>query len=85
MTESMAEVGVYGQTAETIARNARAGQQQALRANIPAIQERIAAGGSRVGSIGEGGQAAQDALVRPRQADRAGVNASYGVIPASPA
>lgn len=61
MTEDLMEKGAFGDTAETIMKGQRAKTEEALRANIPAIQQRI--GGGQVVQRGEGAAAAQQALV----------------------
>ncbi len=61
MTEDLMEKGAFGDTAETIMKGQRAKTEEALRANIPAIQQRI--GGGQIVQRGEGAAAAQQALV----------------------
>lgn len=60
MTEDLMEKGAFGDAAETIMKGQRAKTEDALRANIPAIQQRI--GGGQVAQRGEGAAAAQRAL-----------------------
>ncbi len=61
MTEDLMEKGAFGDAAETIMKGQRAKTEEALRANIPAIQQRI--GGGQIVQRGEGAAAAQQALV----------------------
>ena len=81
MFESLAEKGAYGETAGAIIRNARSGQQEALRANVPAIQERI--GGGQVTERGQAGQAVQQTLVNARNAERQAVDSAYNAARAT--
>lgn len=62
MTESNAASSVYGENAERIMSGHRAGQQAELRANVPAIQQRLAGGQPTVMGQGDAGEAAQRAL-----------------------
>ncbi len=75
MFESLTEKGAYGETAGAVMRNARSGQQEALRANIPAIQERI--GGGQVTERGQAGQSVQQRLVAERAGERQAVDQAY--------
>lgn len=77
MTENLMLKGAYGQAAEDRLRNFTVEQQQALRANAGAIQDRLAGGNATVLEPGQGGEVAQTALVGMRNAERAGVNEAY--------
>jgi hypothetical protein len=85
MFESLAEKGAYGQMAENTMRNFRAGQQDAVRANVPAIQGRISGGAPQVLERGQAGAQAQTALTTMRGAEKAGVDAAYEAARKAPA
>ncbi|WP_169054903.1 hypothetical protein [Azospirillum sp. TSA2s] len=77
MTENLMLKGAYGQAAEDRLRNFTAEQQQALRANAGAIQDRLAGGNATVLESGQGGEVAQSALVGMRNTERRAVNEAY--------
>jgi hypothetical protein len=66
-------------------RNFRAGQQDAVRANVPAIQGRISGGAPQVLERGQAGAQAQTALTTMRGAEKAGVDAAYEAARKAPA
>lgn len=61
MTEDLMEKGAFGDAAENIMKGRTSQTQEAIRENIPAIQQRL--GGGQVVQRGEGAAAAQRALV----------------------
>lgn len=75
--EDAARAGAYGEGAESLLSAQQAAQQQAIRQNIPAMQERIAQGAPLLGAAGEGGAAAQASLVARREAERKAASALY--------
>lgn len=77
MFESQAAKDVYGQAAGVPMRTAFDAQQEALRQNMPAVQSRIAGGQARVGELGQGVQATQDALSTAERASKGSVNRLY--------
>lgn len=77
MFETQAAKDVYGQNAGAPIRQAFDAQQDALRANVPAIGERIAGGQSRVHELGQGTQQAQQALSAAERAADSRVNRLY--------
>lgn len=77
MFENLAEKGSYGEAARDIMRGARAEQREAIRANVPAIQDRIGGGSRRVMERGQGGQLAQNALGEARRVSKDAVDAAY--------
>lgn len=86
MTESMARKGAYGQSAEDIMRAVESRQQEALRANIPAIQARLSGGvGPLVSEAGQGGAMVQEALLGASARSKAAVKTAYKVSDATPA
>jgi hypothetical protein len=64
--EDMALKGAYGEGPAAMLRGRRAEQQQAIQQNIGAIQEYLAGTSPVVGTMGEGGAAAQSALAARR-------------------
>jgi hypothetical protein len=74
--EDMATKGVYGDMASTTMRGQRANTQDALRANLDALLERLNPGGAPI-SRGEGGAAAQAALATARGETKAMVDDMY--------
>lgn len=62
MTESLMAKGAYGEMPSTVMRGAHQETDEALRANIPAIQARIAGGAPTVNETGQGGVIASNAL-----------------------
>jgi hypothetical protein len=85
MFESLAEKGAYGEMAENTMRNFRSGQQEAVRANVPAIQGRISGGAPQVLERGQAGAQAQTALTSMRGAEKAAVDAAYDAARGMPA
>lgn len=83
MTESMAAKGAYGEDAQRIMRGMVAEQQDALRGNVEAIQQRL--GGGQVVERGQGGAAAQRALVEAQGRTKAATRAAYNAAEAAPA
>lgn len=75
--ESAAYKGALGEPAERIARDFGQQQQDALRANIPAIQGRLSGGQSQVSNIGDAGQMAQQRLQRDAGVLKGKVDAAY--------
>lgn len=75
--EDAARAGAYGEGAESLLSAQQAAQQQAIRQNIPAMQERIARGAPLLGAAGEGGAAAQASLAARREAERKAASALY--------
>jgi hypothetical protein len=67
--EDMALKGAYGEGPAAMLRGRRAEQQQAIQQNIGAIQEYLAGTSPIVGTMGEGGAAAQSALAARRAAE----------------
>lgn len=82
MTESMAAKGAYGQDAERIMRGVVAEQQDALRGNVAAIQQRM---GGQLVERGQGGAAAQQALVDAQRRTKRATGAAYDAAEAAPA
>ena len=80
MFEEGLSKGTFGESASNIMRNAEQAQQAALRANIPAIQQRM---GGIVAEPGAGAAAAQQALVGQRGALESTVNAAYSAARAA--
>jgi len=69
--EDAAASGAFGDSAERTMAGAQAKVQDALQANIPAIQDDIARGSEKITNIGEAGPGAQAALVNQKEvADR---------------
>lgn len=83
MTESMAAKGAYGEDAQRIMRGMVAEQQDALRGNVEAIQQRL--GGGQVVERGQGGAAAQRALVEAQNKTKAATSAAYNAAERAPA
>lgn len=77
--EDMARKGAYGQGAESIMQGQRTMQQEALRENIPAMQQIIAGSSPVIAASGEGGAAASAALSARRAQEQAAANALYDV------
>lgn len=75
--ESGAAKGALGQDAETVMAGFRANQQDALRANLDAIQGQLSGGTRQVVNRGEGGQVAQGRLVDLASAAKQNVNQLY--------
>lgn len=75
MFEDMAAKGAFGQGAETLMRGATERTEEALRANIPAIQQRL--GGGVVAERGQGAAMAQQALARQAEEAGKGVTQAY--------
>ncbi len=75
--EDAAASGGFGEKAEAMMTGARQKTQDALKANIPAIQEQIGQGSQFVTGTGQAGAAAQDALVKQQQAAKAKANQLY--------
>lgn len=75
MFEDMAAKGAFGQGPETLMRGAEERTQEALRANIPAIQQRL--GGGLISESGQGAAMAQQALVRQAEEAGKGVTQAY--------
>jgi hypothetical protein len=75
MNEDLAAKGVYGQQAQGHMGGARAQQQEQLRANVPAIQERI--GGGQIDNFGQGGAQAQAGLAAQNRRITEGVDVAY--------
>jgi hypothetical protein len=74
--EDMVGKGVYGQIGEALMTGQRQRQQEALTQNLDQILEGLRPGAAPV-SRGEGGMAAQEALARAREAQRAETNRLY--------
>lgn len=81
--EDMARKGAYGQGAESIMQGQRSMQQEALRQNIPAIQQIIAGTSPVIAASGEGGAAASAALAARRTQEQAAATALYNVARSS--
>lgn len=75
--EDLARKGAYGQTAESMMRGRELETQQALKQNIPAIQEEIAGGSPIVTELGQAGRAAQETLEAQRSAASAQADVLY--------
>lgn len=65
--EDMARSGAYGEVPERIMQSQRVSQQEAIRQNIPAIQEYLAKGATS-GDVGMAGASAQQVLAGSRKA-----------------
>lgn len=76
MFEDMALKNAYGQAASDIMRGTGQRQQEALRANVPAIQARVAGGGPTI-EPGTGATMAQQALVAQRATEKAAADAAF--------
>ena len=76
MTESLMAADVYGPAAGGVMRGAEAAQQTALRANLPAIQARLAGQNAPV-QPGEGAISAQRGLIAQREALEGAVDTGY--------
>lgn len=85
MFERLTQKGMYGTAAGDVIRGVRSEQQDALRANIPAIQARISGGQPQVLEAGMGGAQAQEALVAQKAAAAAERKRLYAEAEASPA
>lgn len=75
--ESAAYKGALGKHAERIARDFGQEQQEALRANIPAIQGRLSGSQAQVRDIGDAGQMVQQRLQRDAGALKGQYKAAY--------
>ena len=75
MFESLSEKGAFGQGAESVMRGFRSEQQDAIRGNVPAIQNII--GGGQITERGQAGANAVAMLQSQRAAQKAGVDAAY--------
>ncbi len=82
MFEDMATKGAYGEGAERIMRGQAQMQDEALRANIPAIQQRIGGEGMRA-QRGSAGQAVQEDLSRRAQGLNKVVGKQYDIARAT--
>lgn len=85
MFENQALDGVYGDAAHDLARGAQARQQEALRANVPAIQARLSGGQQRVAERGQGGAIAQSELQASKDVTKQAVSRAYDTAKANPA
>ena len=74
--EDMASKGVYGEEAARVINDSFTAQQEAVRANIPAIQQ-IVAGKAGTTARTEGGQRVQAALANARAAAKRAADALY--------
>lgn len=75
MFESLSEKGAYGEGPSRMMRGFRSEQADAIRANVPAIQERI--GGGQITERGQAGANVVAALQSQRAAQKAGVDSAY--------
>jgi hypothetical protein len=82
--EDVAGKGGYGGVAETLMRGQRSRQQEALQANLDRFLEDLAPGAAPI-SRGEGGERAQESLVRQRDVAKADANLLYTEARAAPA
>lgn len=76
MFEDQAYKGTYGAQASQVMQSAEQAQQQALRGNIPVIQQQLAGSARPIGS-GEGAAAAQARLVEMRGAEKSAARRLY--------
>lgn len=77
--ESAAYKGALGEPAERIARDFGQQQQEALRANIPAIQGRLSGSQAQVSNIGDAGQMVQQRLQRDAGVLKGKVDDAYNL------
>lgn len=82
MFEDLASKGAYGDAARNVVSGVQARAQEALRGNVDAIQAGLGGGGV---SRGQGGAAAQTALVEAQGRTRGAVDAAYNAARAAPA
>lgn len=75
MFESLSEKGAFGQGAESVMRGFRSEQQEAIRGNVPALQNMI--GGGQITERGQAGANAVATLQSQKAAQKAGVDAAY--------
>tara|TARA_R110000796_G_scaffold249033_1_gene376406 strand:- start:42 stop:2306 length:2265 start_codon:yes stop_codon:yes gene_type:complete len=76
LKEDMARKGAFGEEAESLMKIADENAAQALRENIPKIQEVIAGGSPLVGKS-QGASQAQSVLATAREAEKKAVDAAY--------
>jgi hypothetical protein len=81
--EDMAYKGSYGEGAASMLAGRRAETQQALRENVPAIQQQIGGGSPAVTELGDAGRGAQSSLSAQRAAASTKANELYATARAS--
>lgn len=79
MFEDLAEKGAYGETAETLMRGTTERTDEALRGNVPMIQQQLGRGVSRVTEPGQGMAQVQGRLVGEAEALRNQIGTAYDV------
>jgi hypothetical protein len=82
MTESLAAKGAYGEDAQRIMRGMVAEQQDAIRGNVGAIQQRM---GGQLTERGQGGALAQQALQQAQGRTKRATGAAYDAAEKAPA